>query len=302
MTTATRFLLHGIRMGVTGPCEVTRGLLRRLSSFKCNDDGPDDIDVILTIGRADHDDVGLGPGRRIYDLQGGEVLYHSETETLTARYQDRVRMTCNLASGRTEYRLASDEEAYRLASHILFTLALIELFRRRDLYNIHAAGLCRGNYAVILAGPSGAGKSTLTLAMSQAGWGYMGDDMVFLAPGSCDVFGFPEGIDYFPDGRATSRKAHVRPDLAFGSAEVLQARPQALIFPRIAHKKETVLQPVSQTEAFLELAPNVLLSDRAACEKHFKVLEDLTRRVPAFRLHTGQDLAQAGRMIHDVLG
>jgi hypothetical protein len=119
------------------------------------------------------------------------------------------------------------------------------------------------------------------------------------------VFGFPEGIDYFPDtcvpfpGAHTRLKAHVRPDAAFGSPSVLKAEPRALIFPQVAHTDESLLQPMNRTEAFLELAPNVLMTDRASCEAHFRALEDLTRRTPAFRMRTGTDLGQAERMISD---
>jgi len=208
-------------------------------------------------------------------------------------------MTCNVASGKTEYALSAEEDASRAASHILFTLSLIELVRRRGLYNVHAAALCRGNDALLLAGPSGAGKSTLTLAMTQAGWGYMGDDMLFVKEDRAEVFGFPEGIDYFPDMRVASLKTHVRPEAAFGVAAVLKAQPRALIFPRVAHTDESVLLPMNRTEAFLELAPNVLMTDRAGCEAHFRALEDLTRRTPAFRMRTGTDLGQAERMISD---
>jgi hypothetical protein len=301
VTTETRYELHGVRIRVTGPGEATKRFWQRLSSFKRDYEGCPDIDFTLTTDESSPESTSPRRGRSIYELEGGEVLYHSDTGALTASYGDCVYMMCDLSSGHAEYRLSENEQAYRTASHILFTLPLIELLRRRGLYNIHAAGLCRGGDAVLLAGASGAGKSTLTLVMSQAGWDYMGDDMLFLKPGCADVFGFPEGIDYFPDFGSNSRKVHVRPEAAFGNAEVLQAKPRALIFPRVAHTQESLLLPMNRAAAFLELAPNVLMSDRAACETHFKVLEDLTRRVPAFRLHTGKDLAQAERTIRHVL-
>jgi hypothetical protein len=304
-----RYNLHGITMRVTGPRDVTALFSQRLLAFQRDDDAAPDLDFILTPGDVGRRGDQFGPGRDVYEIPGGEVLYHSATSVITARYRDCVRMTCDVASGKTEYALSADqsanESAGRAASHILFTLPLIELLRRRGLYNVHAAGLCRGNDAVLLAGPSGAGKSTLTLAMTRAGWGYMGDDMLFMKKDHVEVFGFPEGIDYFPDTSPVvlpvPLKTHMRPEAAFGIPAVLQAKPKALIFPRVAHTSDSLLLPVKRTEAFLELAPNVLMTDRAGCEAHFKVLEDLTRRTPAFRLHTGTNLNQAVRVIGDQL-
>jgi len=64
--------------------------------------------------------------------------------------------------------------------------------------------------------------------------------------------------------------------------------------------RDTVTEPMSPEAAFLQLAPNVLMTDRAACEAHFNVLAGLTARTPSFRLHTGTDLAEAARVIGDL--
>ena len=193
--------------------------------------------------------------------------------------------------------MRNTDDSINLATRILFTLPLIEMLRRRGFYNIHAAGLCRGADAVLLAGASGAGKSTLTLAMTRAGWGYLGDDMLFLKKDGVEVFGFPEGIDCFSENGARSTKLHLAPETAFGTVVLRNATPRALLFPRIAHVPETVTKPMSPEEAFLQLAPNVLMTDRAACETHFHVLASLVARIPAFSLHTGTDLTQAARVI-----
>jgi hypothetical protein len=301
-TTVTRYNLHGVTIRVAGVPEVAEMILRRLSSFRSDYAENPDLDFVLASDElsADSYHADSGGARSIYELEGGEVLYRPATDTITARFQDSVRMTCNVPFGKTIYSVNAAESAYRAASHILFTLPLVELLRRRGLYNVHAAGLCRGNDAILLAGPSGAGKSTLTLAMLQTGWEYMGDDMLFLKKDCVDVFGFPEGIDYFPGSGAQSVKTHLCPEVAFGQAGVLQALPRLLLFPSVAHSSETVLRSMDPTEAFLELAPNVLMSDLARCEAHFEVLAELTRKTPAFRSHTGRDLGQAERMIGDL--
>ena len=78
----------------------------------------------------------------------------------------------------------------------MFTLPFIETMKRRGLYNLHAAGLCKGERALLLPGSSGSGKSTLTLALLRAGWGFISDDMVFLKQGDSRVLAFPDEIDF----------------------------------------------------------------------------------------------------------
>jgi hypothetical protein len=276
-------------------------ICQRLFKFRSSGAGEPDLDFAFTDEAACPPAPDGSLGRSIYELEGGQLLYHSGTDVLTARFRESVRMTCNIAAGKTNYALRSpDERATRAASHILFTVPLIELLRRRGLYNLHAAGLCKAGDAVLLAGPSGAGKSTLTLAMTRAGWDYMGDDMLFFRPDCADMLGFHEGIDVFPDLAQGGGKQHIRPEAVFGCLEVMRARPRALLFPRVAHKVESVLTPMEEAEAFLELAPNVLMTDRAVSERHFRALADLSKRTPAFRLQTGTDLDDAERVIADL--
>jgi hypothetical protein len=303
----TAYEIHGVSVRVAAPDEVAAAIFQRLRRFASASASDPELDfnfvrcaqLPCATGLITHELNGCeyGPGRAIYELEGGEVLYHPDTDTLTARYRESVRMTCSPVSGRTLYLLTQDEAAGRTASHILFTLPLIELLRRRGLYNIHAAGLCRGEHAVLLPGPSGTGKSTLTLALVRAGWDYMGDDMLFLKTGSDVVLGFPEGIDHFPELGGGSRKTHVRPESDFGSAEILKASPRALIFPSVAHTAESTSMPISDTAAFLKLAPDVLMTERVACKRHLERLSGLTREIPAFRLLTGTNLNGAERMI-----
>ena len=220
------YRLHGVAIRTAAPREVTRLLHQRLVRFYTLE--PSRVDLDFTFGRgsafANHF---CSAGRRVYELEGGCVTYDSGSKVLSARYRDRIQMACDTASGETVYEVARDADAHRLASQILFTLPLIELMRRRRLFNVHAAGLCRKGKTVLLAGRSGAGKSTLTLALTQAGWAYMGDDMLFLQPDGRTLLGFPQGISYtrganrllhgLPEAPDGSTKGRVWPDRVFGS-------------------------------------------------------------------------------------
>ncbi|MDQ4123968.1 MAG: hypothetical protein M3134_00005, partial [Actinomycetota bacterium] len=63
---------------------------------------------------------------------------------------------------------------------------MLELCERRleSFVTLHAAAVARGGELVLLAGESGAGKTTLTLALLDAGWTYLSDD---LAPVSVET-------------------------------------------------------------------------------------------------------------------
>jgi hypothetical protein len=313
--TTERYDVHGVSIQVTAQPEMAAAIHERLASFHfigSRSGARADLRVTFIYGDMSADMAGRG--KSIYELENGEVLYDSATGILSGRYGDCLQIKCDIPHGDIRYILKRDDEAFRVSSHILFTLPLIEFLRRRSLFNLHAAGLCRDGRAVLLAGPSGAGKSTLTLALTRAGWGFMSDDMLFLRPeaedgGDCALLGFPEGIDYtassarlFGESCALNEvngktKHHLRPEDIFRSEEVLRAKPCALIFPQVANTERSVLTPIDPGEAFMELAPNVLMSDGETCRRHFAALAGLSRRVPAFRLLTGTDLSETERML-----
>jgi hypothetical protein len=46
---------------------------------------------------------------------------------------------------------------------------------------------------------------------------------------------------------------------------------------------------MSGADALLEMLPNVLLTDPAACQGHIGALARLAHETPCYRLHTGRD-------------
>lgn len=111
---------------------------------------------------------------------------------------------------------------------------------------LHAAAVARAGDLVLLAGESGAGKTTLTLALLDAGWAYLSDDLapVSVATGLVHPFPKPLGVkdpatwgrvgDAF-DGLSLGPPAGsflvpaTRWDVAPGPLPV-----RALVFPRFA--------------------------------------------------------------------
>jgi hypothetical protein len=215
-----------------------------------------------------------------------------------------------------------EEDLWSL-SHPLFTLPLVELLKHRGLYGLHAGGVCRDGRdgrdgrAVLLPGTSGSGKSTLTLALARAGFGFLGDDTLFLARSSegLKVLAFPDEFDltdqtvaFFPELASLLdvdrpdgwRKRQLRAEQVYranGAEVVWECDPGLLVFPRVAGVRESRLAPMPKDEALLELAPNVLLTDPASSQAHFDALAELVERSDCWRLETGTDLDEAVRLL-----
>jgi hypothetical protein len=200
-----------------------------------------------------------------------------------------------------------------MLSHPLVTLPLVELLKRRGLYSLHAGGLCRDGRGLVLPGTSGAGKSTLTLALVRAGFGFLGDDTLFLArrPEGLRLLAFPDEVDlteqtvaFFPElaryltaPRPGWRKRQLRAEEAYGAEVVWECAPGHLVFPRVAGREESRLFPLEAGEALLELAPNVLLTEPVSSQAHLDALAELANASTCWRLETGRDLDGAVRLL-----
>jgi hypothetical protein len=195
----------------------------------------------------------------------------------------------------------------------------VELLKRRGLYGLHAGGVCRDGRALLLPGTSGSGKSTLTLALARAGFGFLGDDTLFLAPRPGEgvrILAFPDEFDlteqtlaFFPElaalfgdaPRTGWRKRQVRAERAYGAPVVWECAPAVLVFPQVAGTPASELTPLSPGEALLELAPNVLLTEGRSSQGHLDVLAELVERSACYRLATGTDLEAAVELLGGLL-
>lgn len=126
--------------------------------------------------------------------------------------------------------------------------AMLELCEQRleGFVTLHAAAVARGDDLVLLAGESGAGKTTLTLALLDAGWTYLSDDLapVSVATGLVHPFPKPLGVK---DAPAWERVRSAFDSIALGPPTgsflvpashwvvgTEASRPSALLFPRFS--------------------------------------------------------------------
>lgn len=319
---APAYRFHGVRLGVLAGTEGERaaaGVHARLAGLPLDGGPPYDVTFEIQIV-GEHPFERPGVARPVYDPPQGEVVYDDAADRLFIGYGPRLRVLCEPGRGRAQASAAGiEEEDLWSLSHPLFTLPLVELLKRRGLYGVHSGGVCREGRALLLPGTSGAGKSTLTLALARAGFGFLGDDTLFLAqrPGEgLRVLAFPDEFDltdqtvsFFPElvsqldeGRLAGwRKRQVRAEQAYGAPVVWEGAPAVLVFPRVAGVRTSVLTPMGPDEALLELAPNVLLTESRSSQAHLDALAELVTRSACYRLATGTDLAQAVGLLEELL-
>jgi hypothetical protein len=213
----------------------------------------------------------------------------------------------------------SDGPGNVLAAYHFFTIPLMEVMKRKGRFPLHAGCVAKQGRGILLAGMSGSGKSTLTAALVRDGWDFLSDDTVFVArrAGATLAWCFSDEIDcsdetagMFAELRhlvgaptlAGRDKHPVDVEAAFGVLPVPVCRPHALVLPAISGERKSVLTEVSASYALRELAPNVLLTQRAATQAHLDVLAALVREVPCYKLATGTDLSLASRCLQEILG
>jgi hypothetical protein len=260
-----------------------------------------------------------GTGRPVYEPPAGEVLYFADADTLWIDDGNGIQVLCDAGAGVSSTRVVPGRRAdLWMLSRPMLTLPLLELLKRHGRFGVHAAGVDAGGRGVLVAGASGAGKSTLALALTRGGFGFLGDDLLFLRRGGDGLvaLGFPDEVDVTPatallfpelagpfggpppDGWPKHR---LRADEAWGARTVLESRPEIVLFPAVSGREQSSIEPLGPEEALLELAPNVLLTDPAAAQAHLDVLGDLVGQARCYRLATGRALDRVPALVRGLL-
>jgi hypothetical protein len=258
-----------------------------------------------------------GPTRSVYDPPEGEVLYAPASDQLYVDLADRVRLLCSPELGEVRVSYRPEPHDTWLAAHPLFTLALVEILKRRERYSIHAAGLSIDGKALLLAGESGAGKSTLALGLVRAGFDFLGDDTCFLAPelDGVRVCAFPDEVDLTEEtiglfaelsviplvGAGHTSKRQLLPELVYAMHFVDECTPRLIVFPSVAHRDRSTLRRVDPAAALLRLAPNVLLTDAASSQAHLYQLAALVRQSECYALETGRDFQRLAEELRTLI-
>jgi hypothetical protein len=280
---------------------------RRLRSFRATAPATFDPSAVVRIHLgAEPLTPPAGASRAVYDSAAGTVQYCDDEATLFAEIDGGAQVRC-----RPRDRLAllacrpSSVESLWRATHPLLTLALIELLKHQGRFSLHAAGVVSDGRAILIAGPSGAGKSTLAVGLARSGLAFMADDTVFLhaRPDRLDVVGFADEVDVtgqtlsmFEELAPAARRQPVgggkwslRLEEALATTQVRCCPPGLVVLARVSDRETSRISPVAASEALVELAPNVLLTDAPTAQAHLAALAQLVATTPCVRLDTGRD-------------
>jgi predicted ATPase len=300
---------HDVALRIQAPQEILEALSSRLGRFpRSSRLAPDLTFEFQTIQRGSQGSIEKpsGRSRRIYELRDGEALYFPGGDQLYLALE-KVQVLSDFGTHKTSIELyARAPGQIHLATHFLFTVPLIEQLKRFARFNVHSAGLGRNGRSILFTGPSGSGKSTISIALLRAGFDFLADDMIFVArsPHGLRALAFPEDLKLAShtiglfDELASLRNVPLEPraskcsvpfDRPFPANTAWESRPVAIVFVRVGDHGESTLQPMSAAEAFTELAPNVLLTQPAACQMHFDVLSELSETCQCYRMQTGRD-------------
>lgn len=178
---------------------------------------------------------------------------------------------------------------------------MLELCEERieGFVTLHAAAVARDGKLVLIAGESGAGKTTLTLALLDAGWGYLTDDLapVSTATGLVHPFPKPLGVKD-PAAWEAVRDAFAGTSLEppDGSFLVPPSRwdvvtepmePRALLFTRYAAGADPELEPLSPGRAAAVASAYLRRLDPTS----LRLLNRLCARAGSYRLTYGSTAA-----------
>jgi hypothetical protein len=315
--------IHGLSVEVATDDEALRAALaRRLRHFERRAPAATDIQVeyrAVPAGGSHEIPRPAGAGRPVYEPPAGEVLHFDEADRLFLDYEDRVRIVCDLGAGNSTASVRQEEMGNLwLLSRPMFTLPFLELAKRRGLYGLHAAAVGLDGHGILFPGASGAGKSTLAIALVRGGFDFLSDDLILIRADAAGVeaLAFPEDIDatentlrLFDDlaallddpAPAGWPKRRIAADEELGARVADRCRPRLLVFPRVVDSARSDLRPMDPSEALVELAPNVLLTDAEAAQTHLDALAQLVRQCPSFRLETGRDLDALPELLRSAL-
>ena len=220
---------------------------------------------------------------------------------------------------------AEDERAYRLlrdgaivcagltasdaAVRLVYEVTLALAAECRSHLVFHAAGLARDGQGVILCGESGRGKSTLATRLVAAGFDFLSDELVAVAPEAAEMLGFPRAIglkDLSPfagqpgmgelaresEPRPAGGVAYFNPNRLRPGCVRHRAWPAVLVFPRYTPTAPEGSRRLSPAEAAYHLLGR-LVNGPSLADQGFAVTAGLARALPAY----GLTYSNAGRAV-----
>jgi hypothetical protein len=165
---------------------------------------------------------------------------------------------------------------------------------------LHAAAAVVEGTAIVLPGAPEAGKTTLVAGLVQAGAGYLTDEAAAIDPSTLDLIPYPKPLsldrgswellpDLAPSGDLAlhcREQWRIPPTAIRPEAVASSTRSELIVFPHYAPGSDTVLEPLTRSQALLDLLHSNF-GFQEDPRRNLAVLAHLLADTPAFRLRTG---------------
>jgi hypothetical protein len=162
-----------------------------------------------------------------------------------------------------------------------------------DRLSLHAAVMCRGENALLIAGDTGAGKSTAALGLMRRGWEYVTDEIAWVAPDARSVTGLGKPLTVkrgtralFPDLEGLAPTTTDEPPRDYlratdiGQVRIRAAEPNAVAVLRPESSKSADTRPLNAMEAVTAVVENAFDVDRLGGAAGLRIAAALAARCP----------------------
>jgi len=203
----------------------------------------------------------------------------------------------------------------------LLIIGFILLFWQYDFHELHAAGLAKEGKGLLIVGPSGSGKSSLTLSLVQAGWNYLTDDMLIIRHTRSGVEAFPLRRYFKVDKSIVAKypelsrplnkplefhgdEAYIYIDEVYGNQLSQRCIPRVIIFPKITHKEKSFIEPIKQSDAFINLFQTNcygMFFDKHIARRRIDVIKELIYQADCYQMSVGLDLYENPEKVNELL-
>lgn len=248
-------------------------------------------------------------------------------------------MVIDNQGGRVEGYLVEPDIRHPEVLARFFYIALSELLKAKGFYGVHAAGLEKNGYGILIPGSSGSGKTTCCLSLLRSGYRYISDDHVLLREndGRFDMLSFPvrldntiflesffkemqnrtgiatvnvtpKTIEVFPELSATQGYPYQEVDKRFFFVEdiyphdpISTCEIHCIIFPQVVDYPKSYLEPLPKSKALEKLLPQgLLVFDPDVARRQFHSLSRLVEKTNCYQLYFGENVLELSQLVDKI--
>jgi hypothetical protein len=264
----------------------------------------------LVIEAWEGSEAGLAPPTPDVDDLSAGAFYYFEDPSVLGVFQPGMQAlsVLDLNAGRAWYWVADPavlpywERAAPIRQILHWWMAA------RGHQQVHAGAVGTPDGGVLLVGKGGSGKSTCALASLTSRLRYVGDDYTMVSieprPWVHSLFSsgkvHPDNLWRVPHlepalsnaAHLATEKAVVYVDQHFPDRPIDGLPLRAILLPRIASVRRTRAVPTSPGAALTALAPSTVFQLHTAGSDALRYMARLVRKVPAYVLDLGPDVAE----------